>query len=305
MPFVKLDCGILDSSLWAESPETRCVFVTMLAMADARGLVRATAPGLAAKSHLPIEAVRLALEKLEAPDQDSRTLLHDGRRVERVEGGYLLLNYLKYRGMRDSEARREQNLEAKKRQRESAKVSQGQPQDATSAQVEAEAEADNGTTDSSVRTDVGRVFRYWQRVMDHAQSQLSPKRERLIKARLKDSTLDELRQAIDGCKASAWHMGANDSGQRYDDIALICRDREHVEAFIRKLTEKPPPGRAAPRAVRSVTDENRASLERLERKRAERDNGGRDGGELGGDHGGAGPVRQDAGLVPGPDRRSA
>ena len=97
MPFVKLDCGILDSTLWQQPPDVRIVWVTLLAMAGADGIIRATAPVIARRAIIPIETVREALEIFMAPDADSRTLAHDGRRLERVETGYLLLNYAQYR----------------------------------------------------------------------------------------------------------------------------------------------------------------------------------------------------------------
>lgn len=110
--FVKLDAGILDSSLWQEKAETRIVFVTMLAMSNAEGVCLATAPGIARRANLPLAAVRRALETLAAPDADSRTDAESGRRIKRVDGGFLLVNYLKYR-MKDHTA-----AARKRRQRE-------------------------------------------------------------------------------------------------------------------------------------------------------------------------------------------
>jgi hypothetical protein len=74
MPFVKLDAGILDSSLWAEAPETRVVFITILAMTRPHGVCEATAPGIAHRANLSLKVVRTALSKLEATDPDSRRL---------------------------------------------------------------------------------------------------------------------------------------------------------------------------------------------------------------------------------------
>ena len=60
MTFVKLDCGILDSSLWVEAAEVRIVFITTLAMCGPDGLCRATAPGIARRANLPLPKVRHA-----------------------------------------------------------------------------------------------------------------------------------------------------------------------------------------------------------------------------------------------------
>jgi hypothetical protein len=112
MSFVKLDVGILDSSLWVESAEVRVVFVTMLAMARPDGLVEATAPGIARRANLPLQTVRRALETLASPDPESRTLRDDGRRIRRVDGGYVVINYAAYRAKDHTAAER------KRRQRE-------------------------------------------------------------------------------------------------------------------------------------------------------------------------------------------
>jgi uncharacterized phage protein (TIGR02220 family) len=97
MPFVKLDCSIVYSSIWSESADTCKVWITMLAMADQTGLVPATAPGISTASFIPIETTRKSIAVLETPDPDSKSMEHEGRRIKRVEGGYLILNYDKYR----------------------------------------------------------------------------------------------------------------------------------------------------------------------------------------------------------------
>jgi hypothetical protein len=109
VPFVKLDCGILDSSLWSESSDTIKVWLTMLAMAGPDGVVPATAPGISKEARLPLETVVAALEVFEGPDAHSRTLDHEGRRIKRVDGGYLVLNYGKYREKDHGAAERARN----------------------------------------------------------------------------------------------------------------------------------------------------------------------------------------------------
>jgi hypothetical protein len=97
MPFVKLDTGILDSSLWMEDPVTRLTLITMLAMCNPEGLCPATAPGIARRGNLPLSSVRRSLKKLESPDPDDRSGVDKGRRIKRVAGGYVVTNYLRYR----------------------------------------------------------------------------------------------------------------------------------------------------------------------------------------------------------------
>jgi hypothetical protein len=74
--------------------------------------------------------------------------------------------------------------------------------------------------------------------MGHSQALLDTKRSRAIAARLKAYSVEQLKLAIDGCKASPWHQGQNDRHQVYDDIELICRDAKRVEAFIARVGQK-------------------------------------------------------------------
>jgi uncharacterized phage protein (TIGR02220 family) len=97
MPFVKLDCKILDKSIWRESPETKIVWITMLAMADSDGLVEAAIPGIADRAKIPLEETEKAINTFQQPDKWSSNQDHEGRRIERVKEGFQILNYQEYR----------------------------------------------------------------------------------------------------------------------------------------------------------------------------------------------------------------
>jgi len=105
--FTKLFGQIVNSSIWDENHVTRIVWVTMLALAGPDGVVRAAIPGLANASRVTLEECEAALDKFQQPDKYSRSQEHDGRRIQRVEGGFLLLNYQRYRNELDQERRRE------------------------------------------------------------------------------------------------------------------------------------------------------------------------------------------------------
>ena len=107
MAFVKLFSTITESSLWSESKETRVLFVTMLAKADATGFVEAALPGLARVSNLSLEETRVAVAQLEGPDPHSKNPANEGRRVIHVpeRGGWQILNYAAYRERRNDEER--------------------------------------------------------------------------------------------------------------------------------------------------------------------------------------------------------
>src|SRR3990167_8050302 len=119
MSYVKLDCNILDSTIWVENSDTRVVFITMLAMSDQEGICLSTAPGIARRSNISIANVRKALATLEAPDEDSRSMNDHGRRIERINGGYRIINYLSYRNKdHTAAARQRKRREALRKQAE-------------------------------------------------------------------------------------------------------------------------------------------------------------------------------------------
>jgi hypothetical protein len=121
MGFAKLDECIIDSSIWAEPPEVRVVWITMLAKADADGYVASSMSGLQRASNVSKEHTENAVRILEAPDADSRTPDNEGRRIEKVDGGWLILNYRKYRDKQHSEQRRQYMRDLMRDKREAAK----------------------------------------------------------------------------------------------------------------------------------------------------------------------------------------
>jgi hypothetical protein len=81
-------------------------------------------------------------------------------------------------------------------------------------------------------TEIEEVFTYWARIMSKRNPKLDAKRRKTIGFALKNYSLQQLKQAIDGCAKSSYHMGNNDQRKRYDGIDLIFRDAEHIEKFI-------------------------------------------------------------------------
>jgi len=92
---------LLNSTLWLECWQAKLVFIGMLAAADYEGFV--DYPSVAALAHrlnLPISDVEKGLEVLCAADPNSRSKEEGGRRVMRVDAGWKLVNYEKYRESR-------------------------------------------------------------------------------------------------------------------------------------------------------------------------------------------------------------
>jgi hypothetical protein len=95
--FVKVYEKILDSSIWGQSSDTRIVWITMLAMSDAEGNVAASIGGIARRAAVSLEAAQSAIQYLESPDEESPEDEYEGRRIERVPGGWVILKRSEYR----------------------------------------------------------------------------------------------------------------------------------------------------------------------------------------------------------------
>jgi len=89
-------------------------------------------------------------------------------------------------------------------------------------------------------TNTEEIFNYWQSVMNHPRAKLDNKRHRRIAQALKlGYSVEELKQAINGCSLTPYNMGSNDQNQRYDDIELILRDAPHIDRFIANAISPP------------------------------------------------------------------
>lgn len=109
--FTKLQRSIVTSSIWLQDAETRLVWITLLALCDRDGIVRASPLGLAHQARVTPEGCHKALSLLQEPDEDSRSHDYGGRRIERVDGGFLVLNYQRILGEGAREERKEYNRE--------------------------------------------------------------------------------------------------------------------------------------------------------------------------------------------------
>ncbi len=103
MPYTKLFSSIVTSTIWVAPDRTRIVWITMLALADRHGEVMASLPGLARVAGVPVEDCEIAIAAFLAPDPYSRTPDDEGRRIEKIEGGWALINHAKYRDMASRE----------------------------------------------------------------------------------------------------------------------------------------------------------------------------------------------------------
>lgn len=96
----KLFTKILDSSIWMETTPTRIVWLTFIAAMDEIGFAQfASVANLAHRAIVSMEEAEMAIKCLESPDQNSADPDYEGRRIERVQGGWIVLNSKKYRDL--------------------------------------------------------------------------------------------------------------------------------------------------------------------------------------------------------------
>jgi hypothetical protein len=119
--YAKVFASMWDGTLYGKW-EAWSVFVFLLAHCNADGNVDIHPSAIAARSGLPLEVVLKGLAVLNEPDQNSRTKDSDGRRIELIDDhrdwGWHVVNYLKYRSLRDSDEVRSQTRERLARHRE-------------------------------------------------------------------------------------------------------------------------------------------------------------------------------------------
>ena len=105
--------------------DAQLVFVNMLANADAHGQVDRHFRAIGDETGLTVDEVRAAVTFLEAPDRESRTPEHEGRRIVRMDShrdwGWNIVNYGRYRDIRSASDRREKNRQYQKDRRERLK----------------------------------------------------------------------------------------------------------------------------------------------------------------------------------------
>jgi hypothetical protein len=139
--FTKLFQSITESTIWVEPNAVRIVWITMLAMADKKGRVFASIPGLANRARVEVEECRMAINTFLSPDAESRTSDHEGRRIMPIDGGWVLLNHAKYRAIQDDETIAESKRKWAQKNRESKKVDKVEVGRSQAIQTEAEADA--------------------------------------------------------------------------------------------------------------------------------------------------------------------
>lgn len=143
MAFLRLDCDFVNSSTWYDR-DARDVFLTAMLLAKPAelpdspqlepnsdretgwmlpagwyGFVPCAVVALVARAGLPAQEGIAALQRLGAPEPLSRSKAYEGRRLIRVDGGFVVLSYMRYREKDHTAAER------KRRQRDRQSGSTG------------------------------------------------------------------------------------------------------------------------------------------------------------------------------------
>lgn len=83
------------------------------------------------------------------------------------------------------------------------------------------------------------LFDHWRVKMASPRSKLDEPRRKLIIKALKHYQVDDLKQAINGCANSPFHMGVNDRKTKFNGLDLILRNAEKIDGFIRMAETTP------------------------------------------------------------------
>ncbi len=119
--FCKLFASLYQGTLRGRSHEI-LVFTNLIANATAKGHVDKHPRAISEEVGLTLDEVNTALANLESTDPESRSPDEDGRRIIRMDEhrawGWRIVNYGKYRAIKNEEDRREQNRLSQARWRE-------------------------------------------------------------------------------------------------------------------------------------------------------------------------------------------
>jgi hypothetical protein len=94
--FVPIFEKIMDSSVWEEPYPVRILWISMLAAQHSDHIVRGTVWDLKRWANMPVNEVEDALRVLSSPDSIRKGQPHEGRRIEKVDDGWFILNGERY-----------------------------------------------------------------------------------------------------------------------------------------------------------------------------------------------------------------
>ncbi len=205
--YAKLFTSIYQGTLRGNS-HGLLVFTNLLAHADMEGRVDIHPRAIAEEVGLTVEEVKQALLVLESTDDESRSPEEQGRRIVRLDEhrawGWIVVNYVKYRSIRNEDDRREQNRRSQAAWRAKQKdvaltvseVSRDKPR---SAHTEAEVHTEEEIKRALPVSEAGLVCKAMKKAGVQGVNPSHPKLKALIDA---GATTDEF---TDAAFAAAQH----------------------------------------------------------------------------------------------------
>lgn len=247
---------LLNSTVWVCSDRpTKICWITLLCMADQHGIVQSSLPGLAKEADITVEEAAAAIDQFQRPDPHSRTKEYEGRRVEPVDGGWLVLNHRKYRDYRTEDQVKEAERKADYRRRMAEKQEAEEPQVGLVPQVAArrdvtkrddpievvrhKAERARARGDD-LKAGSYMVFMYFVAAFGKSDKYIATdKRIDKIKSRLRENSCDvsELFWAVDGALRDDWIMGRDPKARNggWQEIQTVFRDRDQIDRFLQNV----------------------------------------------------------------------
>lgn len=193
--FTKIVPEIIQSSIWNESSDVRIVWIAMLATKDQNGYVRGDARTISRMANVPLESAEEALRKFQEPDPNSHTPTDEGRRIEKADGGFIVINHHLYREMGMSEENRQYWREKQRIHRE--KKANVNDKSKTSPRLVADSSVSVSVSDSVLDKGVqgekvelpfsSEAFKQaWQDFIDHRKAKKAKMTQKAIKLIFKD-----------------------------------------------------------------------------------------------------------------------
>jgi len=110
--YVKVFGSMFDGTLATKGPWQAVVALQqLLILASPDGIVDMTQEAISRRTTIPIEIIAVGIAALEQPDAESRSPDQNGRRITRLSDnrawGWQIVNYAKYRALRNEDDRRE------------------------------------------------------------------------------------------------------------------------------------------------------------------------------------------------------
>jgi hypothetical protein len=218
MGYTKLFNEIIMSTVWREPDHVRILWITMLAIKGRHHVVSASLPGLADAARITFEQCQDALNVLSAPDKYSRSTEHDGRRIEKCDGGWFVLNGEKYRNKMSLDERREYNRIKQREYRANKHVSKESVQKSTECRhtdTDTETDTDKNKTKAQNRkrfvppVELGIDSDLWDEWMSNrkkAKAQNTPRAIAAVVTRIKELQAKghDPQSLVETANASGW-----------------------------------------------------------------------------------------------------